>query len=247
MGYLAGAEKFYDLFGDKDDVDFYLELARRHPGKALELGVGTARLAIPLARAGVDTWGIDNSRHMLEAAAKNIERETEETRRRLHMVPADAVDFELEERFSLIYFPSGSFDHITEPGDQLRALGNVRRHLAPGGVYAFDLYLRHQLKAERDWFVQRKETGPNTKVVRTGYWRVTPERRLMDLDMWYERFVDGAMVERYHEGSTVYIHDLGRVHEMLEEAGLRLVAEYSDHHWTPYGGGEHVLILAEAS
>jgi len=49
MTYREGAEKYYDLFGEKQDVGFYLDLAREQGGKALELGVGTARLAIQLA------------------------------------------------------------------------------------------------------------------------------------------------------------------------------------------------------
>ena len=57
MSYREGAERFYDLFGAKDDAPFYIELANRHGDKALELGVGTARLAIQLAREGVETWG----------------------------------------------------------------------------------------------------------------------------------------------------------------------------------------------
>jgi hypothetical protein len=44
MSYREGAEKFYDLFGAKDDAPFYIELAHVYGNKALELGVGTARL-----------------------------------------------------------------------------------------------------------------------------------------------------------------------------------------------------------
>ena len=55
MASREGTERYYDLFGVKDDAPFYIDLAHRHGDKALELGVGTARLAIQLARAGVET------------------------------------------------------------------------------------------------------------------------------------------------------------------------------------------------
>ena len=53
MSYREGDEKFYDQFGAKDDAPF-LNLAHGHGDNALELGVGTARLAIQLARVGVE-------------------------------------------------------------------------------------------------------------------------------------------------------------------------------------------------
>jgi len=47
------AAKFYDLFGSKNDLEFYKELALQSGNKALELGVGTARVAISIAMAGI--------------------------------------------------------------------------------------------------------------------------------------------------------------------------------------------------
>jgi len=62
------ASKYYDLFGSKDDVAFYRELAIKHGCRALELCVGTGRVTIELAKAGVTVLGIDNSRYMLNVA-----------------------------------------------------------------------------------------------------------------------------------------------------------------------------------
>jgi len=54
--------RFYDLFGEKDDVDFYVKQAKKHGSTALEVGVGTARLAIYLAQSGIETWGLERTR-----------------------------------------------------------------------------------------------------------------------------------------------------------------------------------------
>lgn len=59
------AAKFYDLFGSKNDLRFYRELALQSGKRALELGVGTGRVAIPFAKAGITLVGIDNSVHTL--------------------------------------------------------------------------------------------------------------------------------------------------------------------------------------
>ena len=58
------ASKYYDLFASKDDVNFYEELALKHGKKALELGVGTGRVAIELEKKGVTVWGVDNSKYI---------------------------------------------------------------------------------------------------------------------------------------------------------------------------------------
>jgi len=95
MTYREGAEKYYDLFGEKQDVGFYLDLAREQGGKALELGVGTARLAVQLARAGVEAWGIDNSLHMLRIAKTKLAKEKPDVRSRIHLEHADVREFTL--------------------------------------------------------------------------------------------------------------------------------------------------------
>ena len=241
--YKEGAERFYDIFGEKDDVEFYVGQAKESGGKALELGVGTARLAIHLAHQGVETWGIDTSRHMLNAAERNIAEEDPETRARLHMVHGNAVDFRLTERFSMIYFPSCSFDHILDAADQRAALLNIKRHLAPGGRYVFDLYLVQELKADRGWFVQRKTLQDGSKVIRSGYHVTRPEQRLMSLDMWYEHVVDGRVAERYYEGSDVYVHDAEEVRKLLDETGHEVVEEYGDHHGKPYEEGDGLIVF----
>src|SRR5207248_7795484 len=56
-----------------EDVDFYVEEARRSGGPVLELGVGTGRVAIPIALAGLRVVGVDSSEGMLEVAAERAE------------------------------------------------------------------------------------------------------------------------------------------------------------------------------
>ena len=241
--YQEGAERFYDLFGEKDDVEFYVEQAKRNGGKALELGVGTARLAIQLARAGVETWGIDTSQHMLNAAEKNIAEEDPETQARLHMALGNAVDFRLPQKFGMICFPSCSFDHILDSEDQRAALLNIKKHLAPGGHYVFDLYLVKELKADRGWFVQRKTLQDGAKVIRSGYHVTKPEKRLMSLDMWYDHVVDGRVAERFYEGSDVYVHDVEGVRALLDETGYMIVEMYGDHHGKPYKEGDGLIVF----
>jgi ubiquinone/menaquinone biosynthesis C-methylase UbiE len=241
--YKEGAERFYDLFGEKDDIDFYVEQAKSSGSKALELGIGTARLAIHLARAGIETWGIEPSMHMIRAAEKNISEEDIETQLRLHLVQGDARSFRLSERFGLIYFPSCSFDHILYPTDQKAALVNIRNHLISGGRYIFDLYIAKELESDNGWFVQRKELPDGSKVIRSGYHTTKPETRLMSLDIWYDHVVEGRVIERFYEGSDVYIHDVETVRELLDDTGYEIIEEYGNHYYKPYEKDDNLIVF----
>lgn len=228
MSYRKGVEKFYDLFGAKDDAPFYIELAHGYSDKALELGVGTARLAIQLAREGVETWGIDNSPHMLRAAERNVAEEPQEVRGLLHLEQADVRDFQLDETFGLVYFPSFSFDHILDRGDQLKALQAIKGHIASGGVYTFELSHVPELTAKENWFVQRKPLDENRLVVRTGYHTTDVGRCIKSVSLWYDVVEDGRIAERYYDGSDVYVHSVEGVRSLLEEAGYEVLEWYGD-------------------
>lgn len=59
----------YDHFAEKDDISYYKTLGLQYR-TALEIGVGTMKVALVLARAGVKVWGIDNSPHIVVEAEK---------------------------------------------------------------------------------------------------------------------------------------------------------------------------------
>lgn len=88
------------------DLEFYLELAKVAPGPALELGCGTGRLVIPLAREGIDITGLDLSAPMLAHANRALAREPLETRTRAAFVEGDMTRFHLGREFGLIFIAS---------------------------------------------------------------------------------------------------------------------------------------------
>jgi len=243
MAYREGAEKYYDLFGEKQDVGFYLDLAKKQGGKALELGVGTARLAVQLARAGVEVWGIDNSPHMLSAAKAKLTKEKPDVRSRIHLKHADVREFTLPERFGLVYFPSFSFDHLVTRNDQVSTLRCVLRHLALDGVFAFDLAHVPKIEAGSGWFVERKALNDRRIVVRLGFHKTNVEKRLMSMDLWYELHEKGRMLERYHEGGEVYVHDPDSVKRLLVENGFEAAEWYGGHEKEGFTGSSKMMVI----
>ena len=122
----------------RDDLPFYTRTAEDYGGPVLELGAGTGRVTAALVRAGHEVVAVDSSSAMLERAATRL-REAG-LPNRVTLVQADMRTLNLERRFPLVLAPFNTLMHLYTVPDQDAALSAVRRHLAPGGAFALDLY-----------------------------------------------------------------------------------------------------------
>jgi SAM-dependent methyltransferase len=138
------AVRTYDLLNGggalAGDIEFYIDLARRFGTSVLELGVGTGRIAIPLASAGCTVTGLDASKAMLDVAAAKITNLPGATAARIRLMLGDMREFDLGEKFQLVLIPARAFQHVLEPAMQRNTLVAVRRHLARGGHLVIDLF-----------------------------------------------------------------------------------------------------------
>lgn len=111
-------------------IDTLVSLAGAGP--ALELGVGTGRVAIPLAQRGVTVYGIDESAPMLDRLRRKPGGD------RVRCVQGDFAALSLDERFELVFVV---FDTITVLGSQERQVQcfeRVAAHLHPGGIFVVE-------------------------------------------------------------------------------------------------------------
>jgi SAM-dependent methyltransferase len=149
----------------KDDVAFYVELAARH-GEMLEYGVGNGRLALPAARAGALVTGVDHSRPMIDDFKRRLSAEPETVRRRVMLRRGDMRKMRLGRRFALVTCPFNAFLHLYERADVERFLARVRAHLAPRGVFVFDVSNPNAHELVRD--PNRAYFCPRFRYPRTG-------------------------------------------------------------------------------
>jgi SAM-dependent methyltransferase len=136
---------YYDkAYGSRrDDVAYYVRLARLSGGPVLEYGVGTGRIALELARAGVAVTGIDRSAPMLDGLARRLSREPPEVRRRVRVALGDMRTTRLRRRFPLVIAVFNTVLHLTERRDVEEFFARVKSHLAPGGRFVFDFSIPH--------------------------------------------------------------------------------------------------------
>jgi SAM-dependent methyltransferase len=114
-------------------VDFLAALAGT--GAALELGVGTGRIALPLNARGVRVHGIDLSPAMLERLRAKPGAE------RIGLTIGDFASTTVDERFTLAYLVRNTIANLTSQDRQVDCFRNVAAHLEPGGHFVIELYV----------------------------------------------------------------------------------------------------------
>ncbi|MDF5727866.1 MAG: class I SAM-dependent methyltransferase [Rhizonema sp. PD38] len=133
--------KHYDLIYDnfylvpnlnKLDLAFLSDMADQYGDAILELCCGTGRIAIPLAEKGWQVTGIDVSASMIEAAKRKSSK--------VRWLEADARNFDIEEKFSLIIFPLNSICHLLTIEDLELCFHSVKKHLKPEGRFIVDTF-----------------------------------------------------------------------------------------------------------
>jgi SAM-dependent methyltransferase len=114
-------------------VDFLARLAGAGP--ALELAVGTGRVAIPLVARGIRVTGVDVSRPMLDRLRRKIPED------QLPVVVGDMATTRVAGTFSLVYVVWNSLGNVRTQAEQVEVFRNAARHLAPGGRFAIELWV----------------------------------------------------------------------------------------------------------
>lgn len=121
-----------------EDIDFYVREALASGGPVVELAVGTGRIAIPIARAGVSVIGVDSSPGMLAVARSAAEEAGIASRVDLRV--GDLREPPVTERVPLVICPFRSLLHMETEDEKLRALRAAHSLLAEGGRFVFDVF-----------------------------------------------------------------------------------------------------------
>jgi SAM-dependent methyltransferase len=114
----------------REDLALWTRLAERHGGPVLDIGAGTGRVTLELARAGHRVTALDSDRELLQALERRAAGLPITT------VLADARDFSVPGRFALVLVPMQTVQLLGESEDRMRFLRRAHAVLAPGGRLA---------------------------------------------------------------------------------------------------------------
>jgi SAM-dependent methyltransferase len=195
----------------------------------VELGVGTGRVAVPIALAGIRVIGVDSSSGMLAVCSRQAKEAGV-----AHLVElrlGDLADPPVRERVPLVTSPFRAFLHLETDEARLTALQAARRLLVPGGRLVFDVFAPgdDDIDETQGVWLEREP----------GIWERADwdrERRVLTLDV---RGPSG-------EGTlSLAWLEPERWTELLSEAGFKLVGQYGWFDRRPYRGGEDTIWIAE--
>jgi hypothetical protein len=182
------AEVYDDLYEHAFDVVGAVETLARlaGDGRALELAIGTGRIAIPLASTGVEVVGIDASQAMVaKLREKSGGRDIE-----VHL--GDFADVDVEGPFSLVYVVFNTFFALLSQEDQLRCFRNVANRLGDIGVFVIEAFVPDLGRFDRHQRVELSDVGLDSIVLDTS--RHDPVTQRVDSQ---HVFMDGAGLRFY--------------------------------------------------
>ena len=239
--YSASVE-FYDAvpaYADREDTDFYTALAVESGGPVLELGCGTGRILVPIARSGISITGLDSSGTMLEICRRKLDRNLPA---QVELVLSDMRDFDLCREYALVIAPFRSFQHLETAEDQLACLSSAVRHMRSGGTFVLDLFnpdMRRimDISNSEEYGSEEPFMMPDGRRIMRRFRTVSTDlpEQVMDCEIIYHvQHPDRTIERRIHSFRMRWLFRWEAEH-LLERAGLRVVEVAGNYHGGRFG------------
>jgi SAM-dependent methyltransferase len=227
------------------DCAFYADLARQAGGPVLELGCGTGRVLLPIAREGIPCVGLDRSPDMLEVLRAKGPPDN------LALVHASMSDFSLgEARFHLVFAAFRGLQHLYSVDEQLAALACIRRHLAPGGRFAFDVSAPNPARMAKEEEPEQEDVrflDGEAEVRRFAWIRRDHLAQVLAVRLRYERWEgDSKVSEGSSEIRLRWFHRF-EIEHLLARAGFVVEAIYSGFDRRPFDATGDIIVVARAA
>jgi SAM-dependent methyltransferase len=232
-----------------EDAPFYLELARKSGGPVLEIGCGTGRVLLPIARAGVEIEGLDASPAMLGVLRSKLAKEAADVRRRVKLHAGDVRKFRWKKKFRLVTIPFRPLQHMHTLDDQIAALTSAAALLDRKSRLAFDVFFPRfewltggvgEEQFEAEWPID----GGKRRVVR--------HFRKDSYDKIQQNFT-GTFLIRTYEGERLVREEKGplkmtwftrgQMEALFRLAGLEVVEEYGSFAKAPLSNDSAEMIF----
>jgi SAM-dependent methyltransferase len=242
------------------DEAFWSDLVRRErPKRALEIGCGTGRLTIPLARegacSGFTVTGLDTEAAMLDRAQEHLRNEPEEVQRAVCFIQGDARDLSSAspqaEHFDVILMPYGVAHHFLTNEDRLAAWQAARGRLSLGGLFVVDITMPNPAS-----LAPAQEGSPRAldldvegadgrHLRRTVAQRYDAATRRLTMEFQYEVTEPDGCWYAYPSTFVMYVYHTQELTRLFQSTGFaveRLVGSYAGEPYT--NNSRHLIALA---
>lgn len=242
------AQTLYDLPTIYDRVvppgpceSFYRSLAAERGGRVLELGCGTGRLPLPLARDGHEVTGVDLSGSMLATARAKADA----AGLPITWLRDDMAQLDLGRRFDLVIVSCNSLAHLLTADALVGCLRTIRRHMEPWGAFAFDVVnpnLKRLSRPPAERLRRAHSVGSGVRVHERAFY--DPDRQILEA-RWRIHSSDGEVLLEPLRLRQIFPSELP---EALAGAGLRLSHRFGDFEGGRFGSASrNQVCIAQTS
>ena len=239
----------YEYRRRRADVTFYREFAKQRlggPGRSLELGAGSGRVTVPLARDGHRVVAIDQSKAMLAKLRARVEGAPDAVAERIRVVEGDLMRFDVREKFPLAIAAFNVLEHLYTRGEIDACLRAVAAHLEPGGAFVFDVQL-----PDLGWLAR----DPTKRWAKTRFTDPTTKRAMFySTNHDYDPISQIAVIRLYYDpadgdgdGHVVTLTQRkyfpAELEALVAHAGFRVSERYGDFAFGPLVAGVESQVL----
>ena len=236
----------YHTFGE--DLNVWLSLAAVHGGPILELGCGTGRVVRALVQAGHPVIGIDHDGHMLARAQKLL---APFSLQNSCLVQADLQNFGFNLRFNLVIAAMNTLCTFDDTG-LIAVFRNVSRHLAPDGLFAFELpnpavdpFKGVDPNEPLTAFVEPESGNPCQVYAQRAE---GPLQDRVEIVWHYDELLADGSAQRYTLRQEYFLRSIEEIREFLERANCTVIDAYGDYARSPLEeDSETMIVLARAN
>ena len=239
---------FYDRINSDIDytawADFIEKVVEKHgeiaPELWLDLGCGTGRMTLELAKRGRDMTGVDYSPEMLDIAREEAERRGIDS---VLWLCQDMRAFELYGTVDVAISCLDSINHLSTAKDLDKCLDLVHNYLAPNGLFIFDIngkYKFENIYSDNSYVME--EDGA------VCIWQNYYNKKNQTCDFYITLFEeqDDGRYERYDETQRERMYTLKSIKSHLAKNGLEFIGAYKDFEFTSASDdSERIYIVAK--
>lgn len=236
----------YDIFNANcvEDIEMYKKMCI-NINQVLELGIGTGRIAIPLAQSGIHVVGIDNSTQMLAALKKKIDNDNIDNISYYHQ---EMQDIMIESKFEFILCPFCTFNFLLSIEEQKKALLAVRKVMKEKSEIVFDLLTPYTFSgAFQDSSLKHFDSysclGEDSHIEIYTSSKFNQCNQILSQERVYRKYDNDMLVAEFHSTMRNRLFFLGEFQLLLDKCGYKILNIYGNYKFTQFSQFSQSLIV----
>jgi SAM-dependent methyltransferase len=240
----------YDMRDNlKDDIPFYIGYAAKTGNKVLELGCGTGRVALELAKTGAKVTGLELSDTMIEMFHQKLEKADDNIKDKITIVKSNMANFSLNKKFDLVIAPFRAFQALTDDIDIKSSLKCIREHLTEEGLFIVNVF-RPYKQLDQSWCypetVQWETVDESTgcKIAKKTWGdKIDMENQVIYPHYAFEIIHSDGSFERIEDDLKLKYYYYHQLKSYIINAGLTIVEEYGWYDKSDIENGRELIFV----